>query len=346
MDKKTKNILKYFLSSAAAVVLLYFSFREVDWSRFWLALKSCRWEFVLMSMMFGVLSFLFRSLRWRELLLPIDPSTSKITCFNAVNISYMVNLVLPRVGEFVRCGYITKNSKKGPDGRRLASVDKVFGTAVTDRLFDAAILMLLLATMLVLLWSRFGSFFAENYGTSLMSKAWPLAVLGLTAVVALWGVYRFRGSNKVFGRIWAVVDGIWQGVKSCMKMKSWWKFILLTLLVWACYWMMSVSVMWAVRGIDPSLFGPEMLPAMESLHNLNLTDAFFLMIAGSLSSLVPVPGGFGAFHYVLSLALSTMYGIPTEIGIIFATLSHESQTIIQMICGGMSWGYETLRKNV
>lgn len=77
--------------------------------------------------------------------------------------------------------------------------------------------------------------------------------------------------------------------------------------------------------------------------HLDLVDAFFLMVVGSVSSLVPVPGGFGAYHYLLSLALSTVYGIPMATGLIFATLSHESQALIQIICGAGSYIAETFR---
>ena len=136
MNKKVGNILKYGLSALLAAVLLYFAFREVNWTDFWSALKACRWEYVILSMLFGLLAFYLRALRWRELLLPIDPSTSRRACFNAVNISYVVNMGLPRVGEVLRCGYITRHSAKrtGEDGeeRRLASFDKVLGTAALE----------------------------------------------------------------------------------------------------------------------------------------------------------------------------------------------------------------------
>ena len=111
MNKKVGNILKYGGSIALAAVLLYFSFRGVGWADFLEGLRACRWGFVILSMLFGLLAFWFRALRWRELLLPIDRSTTRLTCFNAVNISYLVNLVMPRVGDFVRCGYITARSE-------------------------------------------------------------------------------------------------------------------------------------------------------------------------------------------------------------------------------------------
>ena len=93
------------------------------------------------------------------------------------------------------------------------------------------------------------------------------------------------------------------------------------------YWSMSAFTMMAMPGLD----------------GLGPVDALFLMVAGSFGWLVPVPGGFGAFHFIVSLALSTIYGIPFETGIIFATLSHESQAITMAGCGGISYLYETFK---
>ena len=66
-----------------------------------------------------------------------------------------------------------------------------------------------------------------------------------------------------------------------------------------------------------------------------------ILLVGALSSLVPVPGGFGAFHYLVSLALTSLYGIPMETAVIFATLSHESQILTQILCGGAIYAAES-----
>ena len=94
------------------------------------------------------------------------------------------------------------------------------------------------------------------------------------------------------------------------------------------YWLMAASTMWAIPVLD----------------GLNMIDALFLSLAGSLGWLIPVPGGFGAFHFVVSLALQAIYGIPFETGIIFATLSHESQAITMAVFGGASYAYESMKK--
>ena len=47
---------------------------------------------------------------------------------------------------------------------------------------------------------------------------------------------------------------------------------------------------------------------------------------------------------MISLALSAVYGIPMEMGIIYATLSHTSQAITQILFGLGSYASEALRK--
>lgn len=347
MNKNLIKILKYAISAGIAVVLLYFSFRNVRWGSFWMGLKSCRWGFVILSMAFGVLSFYFRALRWRRLLLPIDGKTKKSTVFNAVNISYVVNMVLPRVGEVVRCGYITRDSSIDENGRRKASFDKVFGTAIADRLWDAVMLIILFVALFLIMWRRFGRFISEDIISPVSSGAsnifvWILLVLAIAAGFFIFLVARLRGRFRLFSKIWDIICGMMQGLSSSLHMRRSWIFLLYNVLVWSMYLMTSATIMWSLQGLDTSGMSAEMAEAFGRINGLKLIDALFLMIVGALSSLVPVPGGFGAFHYLVSLALTTVYGIPVEIGIVFATLSHESQTIIQIICGGLSYAYETV----
>ena len=354
MNKKVGNILKYGVSISLAVVLLYFAFRKVDWTDFWSALKACRWEYVVLSMLFGLLAFYLRAIRWRELLLPIDPTTGKLTCFNAVNISYAVNMALPRVGEVVRCGYITSHSKKVEDPetgkeKRLASFEKVLGTVALERSVDLISLFVLLVAFLLFTWDKYGGFFAEKifgaasgrftFGKIAIGSA---VVLGIAALI--WIIVRLADKWKPFGKANDFIKGLGQGFVSCLKMKRAWWFFLLTALIWACYWMMSATIIWAIQGIDLSQVSSQLASAVSSIQGLNLTDAMFLMFAGSLSAIVPVPGGFGAFHFIVAGAISYVYGLPFEFGIIFATLSHESQQLNQLLWGGISFISEQIRK--
>ena len=81
--------------------------------------------------------------------------------------------------------------------------------------------------------------------------------------------------------------------------------------------------------------------AAPFLEGLDLIDALFLSLVGGLGFAVPVPGGIGAFHFIIGLTLSTLYGIPMEMGIVYATLSHTSQAITQIVFGAGSYIHET-----
>ena len=107
------------------------------------------------------------------------------------------------------------------------------------------------------------------------------------------------------------------------------------------YWIMSATILWALQGIDTTGLSPEFAGAVDKLNAMGMSDALFLMFAGALSSLVPVPGGFGAFHTVVAGALSSLYGVPFGVGIVFATLSHESQVLTDIILGGCSYVHDT-----
>ena len=85
--------------------------------------------------------------------------------------------------------------------------------------------------------------------------------------------------------------------------------------------------------------------ALPEQFGLGWVDALFLMLVGSVAGIVPVPGGFGAFHYMVALALSAVYGIPWETGIVFATLSHESQAVMTVVCGAAAYIDQSFIRN-
>lgn len=350
MDKKTGNILKYVLSAGVAAVLLFFSFKGVKWADFFASLKACSWGYVLLSMFTGVCAFYFRALRWRELLLPIDPSTSRRTTFNSINISYIANMVLPRVGEFVRCGYITAHSARDREGHPLSSYNKVLGTVVLERFWDVVTMLSTLVLFLLFTWNRFGSFFLDKMLGPAFQRlqnehlVWWLVLFVVTALSLIWAIFRFGRRSGTAGKIAGFFKGIGQGVVSCLKMKHAWRFFLWTVVIWSLYIFMSLSILLAVQGISPEAVSLEMGESLMHMQKLGLVDAIFLMLAGSMASVIPVPGGFGAFHYIVALAISSLYGVPFRVGIIFATLSHESQAVTQALCGGASYLDETLRK--
>jgi uncharacterized membrane protein YbhN (UPF0104 family) len=340
MKEKLKKSLKYLLSASLAIILLWFSFRGVEWDKFWVALVEVNWGFVLLSMAAGAAAFWIRALRWRRLLLPLDGSISRTTAFNGVNIANISNFVFPRIGEFVRCGVIVRRSESvdaSDSLKKKASYEKVLGTVVLERAWELLVMLLLLAVVIIFAFGRYGGFFVTEVWQPMSQKfganTWLLFV-GVLSFFALCGylLWRFRDSNSLCRKIWSIFRGVGQGFATCMKMDQKWLFFAYTLVIWLLYWFMSACIMWSVSDVQLSLGG------------MTIIDALFLSIIGGLGFAMPVPGGIGAYHYIIALAITALFKAPWEAGIFFATLSHTSQAITQIIFGAGSYAYETLKK--
>lgn len=329
MDKRTKNILTSIFWVVVAGVLVYFCLRSIDWKQFGEALGVCRWEFIILSMVLGVIALYVRGVRWKMLILPFDASTSALTCFNAYNIGMVANLALPRAGEVLKLGYIVKHSARDADGKHLVTLDKSLGTVIVERLWDGIVLLALGAALIVLERDRLGAFLTQNFTGLGSASLW--IILGAAAVVLAGFVllsYLFRYKGGIWGKTWGFIAGIGDGITSFKNMQKPGLFLLYTAVIWGIYWLMSLSVVWALQDI-------------EAFTCLTALDAFFIMVVGSLSSIIPVPGGFGTYHGAVAGILAGIWGIPVGTGMIFATLNHESQVVTQALCGLASYVHES-----
>ena len=337
-----KKALKYLLSAGLAALLLYFCFRNIRWGDFRTALRECNWLLMGLSMFCGFLALYLRGIRWRMMLRQLDGSISTLTSVNAVNICYAVNLVLPRVGELVRCAYVSRHSEADASGRKKASFDAALGTLITDRLWDTlSMAVIALAVSMAMgpkvrdiLAGSLGGGISAGFGMRLRIILLAAAVLAIILSIV---VYRTRNTNAASRRIASFAGGIWQGMSSIVRMKGLWKFILLTVLIWGMYVLTTAFAVWALK--DATLGQPSAVFA-----GFGMSDSLLVMVAGMLSTLVPVPGGFGAYHTLVAVTLQSVYGIPQAAGVLFAILSHESQAIVQASCGLVSYLVETVRK--
>ena len=332
MIEKAKNILKYIVSAGLAVLLLYVAFRGVSWSDFFSGLMSCKWVLVLLSMLCGLVAFAFRAERWRQLLKPIDDSITFRAAFNAINIGNISNFLFPFLGEVTRTAVISRNSKT-VKGEKLASFDKVFGTAILERGWDVLTVIVFLGILLVFKWDVFGAFMIEKIWIPMKSvmglKAIALlAAVALAAVAGLWLVYHFRHRSKLCGKFCGAVKGFLQGLGACLKVKRKGLFMAYTLMIWIMYWLESVFV----------------TAALPDTAGLDLADALFIMLIGSFASCLPLPGGMGGYHVIIRSALTLIFGVSASVGIVYALLAHESQTLLMIIAGAVSYIDESLHK--
>lgn len=315
MNKTLGNVLKYALSFAAAAVLVWLVARQIDWKAFADGLRTTRWEWMAAYAVSAVLALAFRALRWDQLLKPLDSGMNFGRCWDANNIGNLGSLVIPGSCEPIRAGIIT--SRKLP-------FQTVFGTMIMERAWDFLFIFLTFVIALIARWETFGGFVEENiFGPVLGGGTLWWILLGLVGIGALsiWLVYRFRSRSRFLGQVADIIDGMVQGVKSFGKMPRKLPYLFYTTMIWVMYTFMAYFCLKAIPG----------------LQGLDLADALFLSALGNVASVIPVPGGVGAYHYLLMLSIASLYGQSDETGLLFAMLNHEGHAIVILVLG--IWSY-------
>ena len=343
MKAESKKILKIALSFALAGVFVFFAFRGIDWASFAQDIRQTRWIWVLAFCVVSVGALIFRMLRWQALLRPLhggadaaesgsgssaadgaDGAGGKVSAlrvWDANNVGNIVNVVIPGSGEFVRCGYMTA-------GR--ASYDKVLGTVVTERICDVLAIVLLMAIAILCGSEQMKQFFRNNIAGAAagqLSLLWVLAGVLLLLAAGVWALWHFRERNAFCGKIADKLKGFAGGMTSFVRMRKKWLFIIYTIGIWTMYVLMSYSI----------------IKAMPELSHLGAADALFLCAIGNFASVIPVPGGIGAYHYLVALSLSGIYGVSWETGLLNATLNHELHAILILLLGAVSYVSLTLQ---
>jgi uncharacterized protein (TIRG00374 family) len=317
------KILRFLLFLSLALLLLYFAFRGVDAGELRNSFAQARYGYVLLSLLIGFISLLSRSWRWVILIEPLNYKASFWNSFYALNTGYLANFAFPRLGEITRCGSLSKVEK--------IPVDKLFGTVIVERVIDLFMVTVLLFVLIIGRFDYFGNFITNNIYSPLVEKlnesvgnTWILilAIVSIPLIIIiLYFSFRSKLSQiRVIQKIKSFIKGIIDGLKTIYKLKRRWGFVFHSLLIWACYWLMTYAVIYAL---------PE-------TSELKLIDALFLLVVGTLGFIAPVQGGIGAYHYMVALGL-TLYKIPREAGLTYATISHGSQMIMLIVLGLISF---------
>lgn len=319
--------LKSLLFLALALLLLFLAFRSVDFAHLRDGFREVRYGWVAVALLLGLMSHVVRAARWRLLIEPIHRRLPLGNVLAAVFVGYITNLAFPRLGEVAKCGSINKT-----DGTRF---DSLLGTVVVERAFDLLATLFLTLLVLLLQFERVGNFFLERIFAPICDKLLSISLfvyvifIAFALLLVLLAVVVMR--RKLLGerlstKLQSLRQGLVDGLKSLFNTPKWGMFLVYTVLLWLAYWCMT----WAVVRSTPITDG------------LGASDALFLLVVGSYGMVVPVQGGFGAFHVITAISLG-IYGIAYDDGLLFAIISHESQTLLLIVGGLVALAYVYLK---
>ncbi|GAP68868.1 conserved hypothetical protein [Bacteroidales bacterium 6E] len=301
---------------AIGVFLFWYLYKDQDINRMKSILTNdVNYSWIWLSVFLGVLSHISRAARWRYLIEPLGHKPRLSNTFFAVMIGYIMNLVVPRMGELSKCGVMSKYEK--------ISFARLIGTMITERIFDLLVLGMVTILMVVTQFGHVLQFLNEN--PDIREKVTNLAfspiliaglVIALILTIVLWK--KIRKSN-LFRKIETAASHFKEGILSVRYVKNKGAFMFHSLFIWLMYYLM----------LYVSFF------AFDFTKDLSPLAGLTTFVMGSFGMVAPVQGGIGAWHFMTRESLA-LYGIPYENGIIFAFVAHTIMTLLVIVLGLLS----------
>jgi len=319
MESRTKTAVRSFLSILLAAVFLYIAFRGISFSDLWQSLREVRYLWIALLVPIGLASHYVRALRWKYLLGHVKKDISTPNLFSAVMIGYMVNNVLPRVGELIR-PYVAG---------KLEGISKstAFGTVVIERIIDMMTFFFVLCLVLFLFPQSLTAFWDDAESLR------PLFLAGSVGSFVLF-VLIFLKSESIFrlvrylkpiiplryrDKIDAIIDSFLSGFKIASMRKKLPIVIFLSLSIWFLYGL----------GLYVPFFAFEPIAQL----NLGFSASMILLTVVSIAFVLPAPGAFGTYHSFLRYALVKLYGVDDVTALSYSLVTHEVNFIVIMIVG-------------
>ena len=301
-------------------------YRGIGWEELVDALShKMSWTWMLLSMPFGILAQVLRAIRWRQVLAPAGERPRLSTCIHAIFLSYASSLVVPRVGEVLRCGVLKRYER--------TNFSLSIGTVVTERVIDTLLILVLSLLTFLTQIPVFLHFFQQT-GVSLdglLSQfsltGWLVtAACGLLAIVCIVLVSR---RFRLFSRTKSVATDLLHGLLSVRKVESPLLFILYSVGIWVSYFLHFYLTFFC----------------FDFTAELGPLAALVAFVVGTFAVLVPTPNGAGSWHFAVKTVL-VLYGVGQTEAALFVLIVHTLQTLLVALLGVWSSVALALRKKM
>ena len=311
------NIIKVLSPLLLGGLILYWMYRDFDFHSIEDVLfHKMDWTWMLLSFPFGILAQMFRGWRWKQTLAPLGEKPRTSTSVHAVFLSYAASLIIPRIGEFTRCGVLKKYDK--------TSFSKALGTVVTERAIDTLLMLTVTGVTLVFQMGIFDTFFVRT-GTSMDSILGRFSTTGylVTAVCAisvLLLMHVMLRRLSIYNKVKATLGGIKEGIISLKDVNNISLFCFHTLGIWVSYFLHYYLTFFC----------------FDFTSNLGLGCALVTFVVGSIAVIVPTPNGAGPWHFAVKTML-ILYGVSDTNALYFVLIVHTIQTMLVIVLGIYAW---------
>ena len=311
MTKNLKTAIQTIVFLTLGVFLFYYAVGDAPIGE---EIEKANYFWIGLSILCGILSHLARALRWNLLLQPMGYKASVWASFHAVILGYLVNMVLPRVGEITRPAVLSKVED--------IPFNKLVGTVVVERVVDLLFTLLIAIAIFFLQFQIIFEFANELFANFETSSALLYGTLGvlvlLTAVIVYQKRYWFY-NLPLINRLQSFIEGLLDGMKTVFSLEKKGLFLFYSLFIWVMYFFMPYCILFALEGTS----------------HLGVSAGLTVLLFGTAAMIIPIPGGVGTFEYLVPKALA-LYGIGAGIAASYAIITHAIQFLVIISVGAFS----------
>ena len=308
MSQRGKSIIKYSLSVLLTLVFLYFAFKGTDFTKLWEILAHANYWWALALLPPLLLSHVFRAWRWEYLLRPIKRDLKFRNLFSAMSVGYMVNNVLPKVGELVRPYAIGKLEN--------ISRSAALGTLIVERIFDVISFLIMIALIPLIYSGPLLQVFPWLQATGIWITALTFAFIAVftflmlrrDVVVRILNFFTRHLSERRAVQVERITHSFLDGFLFLKEPKHYFIIAFQSVMVWGLYIIMMYLPFFA--------FG------LTEKYSLDIRAAMVLQAISSLGYMAPTPGATGPYHYFTVQALTKLYDVDDDLARSYATVTH------------------------
>lgn len=335
--RKIQKLIRFLLPLAFGIGIIWFILQKVDTDLLMDTVRNgINWTWVLISWAFALLANVVRGLRWRQQLrlVDINPSLHEMSVSFFGN--YGMNLVFPRLGEFWRCNYIAHSNHK--------PFSTVGGTILSERFCDILCSMLIVVITLVVEAKVLLKFFLDENSQEMAIEAaggvvaessgsdfpfWTVVLTSLAVICLLWYFMHPRLKQyKAYQSAMQTASNLWLGFISLKDLPSLWSYAGLSVLIWALYFLNTLTQFYF----------------FDFTSHLGLLACLSVFVMGTISQILPIQGGLGAWQAMVLFALM-QYGIDQQHAIIFAVVAWIIEQAFVLLMGLYALIVVAVKKN-
>ncbi len=311
MSKTIQRALSILLFGGLGIIIIFYlinNLSEPDKQAILNSFKSLNYFYVIIALIFSLLSHIFRAARWRLLLNASNYNASITHTTLAVGLAYFANLAIPRLGEFSRCVYLQRKYQ--------IPVDVSLGTVVIERIIDVISISIIAVGVITWQYQILVNVISKSLGIISFNIYYFIFIAFVATIFFLIWKFKERINNFSFvKKIKSKISGFYGGLMGIKKLKSSYLFLFYTLAIWLCY-ILTVLVMFK---------------SIKETIDLGISAASAVIVFGTFAFAL-VQGGIGAYQLIVMETL-IIYGIDKNVGFAIGWISWTSQTLLIIVLG-------------